>query len=338
MKRFLVFAFLVIIFIALFGVAGFSWWKKNIEAPSGDTSSQRFVITKGKSASEIGEMLYGDGLIRNPLAFKFYVQISNKAKKIQAGEYTLSRHFTLAEIIEKLVSGPDELWITIPEGLRREEIVERFISVLRLDSESASVFRQQFLQGSEGQEGVLFPDTYLFPRNVIAQVVVDKMLKTFDSQYSVYYQVLLDEEAAGGLDNNGIITLASILERETKTDEERPIVAGILLKRLDAGWPLQVDATVQYGLATSLCKAKIDCNWWPNLNSQDLEINSPYNSYKFAGLPPSPIANPGLSSINAVVYPETSDYWFYLHDASGNIHYAQSLDGHNANVRRYLGK
>ena len=135
------------------------------------------------------------------------------------------------------------------------------------------------------------------------------------------------------------MTLASIIERETKGADERPVVAGILLKRLNAGWPLQVDASVQYAVSSSNCRGRIlDCEWWPILTRSDLDIDSRYNTYKYAILPPGPIANPGLTSLQAAVYPQSSDYWYYIHDDKGIIHYAKTHEEHNENVARYLGK
>jgi len=136
-----------------------------------------------------------------------------------------------------------------------------------------------------------------------------------------------------------IVTLASIIERETKTDSERPVVAGILFNRLDIGMGLQVDASLQYAVANAKCKmlnAKCE-NWWPILSKEDLRIESPYNTYKYRGLPPAAIANPGLSSLKAVVFPQETNYLYYLHDADGVIHFAATLDEHNENVRKYLG-
>ncbi len=122
-------------------------------------------------------------------------------------------------------------------------------------------------------------------------------------------------------------------------------MAGILIKSLEAGWPLQAESVVQYSVGIVNCLSvqpgnftPVDCDWWPILTRDDLEINSPYNSYKFEGLPPGPIANPGFSSIEAAVKPKNSEYWFYIHDPSGKIHYAETVAGHNQNVRQYLGK
>jgi UPF0755 protein len=341
MKKFFV-PIAIFFTLAVIGIGAFSWWSENSKAPSRNDNKVRFVIPKGRSATQTGDSLFGAGLIKSPLAFKVYVQVAGKAEKIQAGEFTLSPHLSLVEVVVRLTSGPEELWVTIPEGLRREEIVERFVSNLEMNEKRASVFREQFLSESKSQEGYLFPDTYLFPRDVSASVVVDKMGRTYDSETIQFHTALIDENAAGGLDNMGITILASIIERETKTEEERPVVAGILFNRIEIGMALQVDATVQYAVASESCNGVNPpaggCDWWPVLAKQDLGIDSPYNSYKFTGLPPAPIANPGVSSIRAVIHPEDNDYLYYIHDSESNIYYAETLAEHNQNIRQHLGK
>lgn len=331
MKRFII-PLLLIIFLI---VGGFYWWNQNNKPVSTDESLQSFIIPKGYSASQIGNKLENQSLIKGSLAFKIYVQVTSKSKKIQAGEYLLAPNFSLFKIVNQLISGPVEEWVTIPEGLRREEVVEKYINVLKKDEADAAIFRQDFLALTSDEEGFLFPDTYLFPKAVSASIVVNKMLTTFDSKISTQMET---DIIASEYDLDQVIILASIIERETRNDEERPIVAGILLNRLDIGMGLQVDATVQYALATTECRAGTTCNWWPILTREDMSINSSYNTYKYAGLPPTPIANPSLSSISAVIYPMVSPYLYYLHDGDGKIHYAETLEGHNENIRRYLGK
>lgn len=331
MKRFII-PLLLIIFLI---VGGFYWWNQNNKPVSTDESLQSFIIPKGYSASQIGNKLENQSLIKGSLAFKIYVQVTSKSKKIQAGEYLLAPNFSLFKIVNQLISGPVEEWVTIPEGLRREEVVEKYINVLKRDEADAAIFRQDFLALTSDEEGFLFPDTYLFPKAVSASIVVNKMLTTFDSKISTQMET---DIIASEYDLDQVIILASIIERETRNDEERPIVAGILLNRLDIGMGLQVDATVQYALATTECRAGTTCNWWPILTREDMSINSSYNTYKYAGLPPTPIANPSLSSISAVIYPMVSPYLYYLHDGDGKIHYAETLEGHNENIRRYLGK
>jgi len=318
-------------------IAGFLWWKQNSRPPSGDKTPIRFVVQRGKSAAQIAQALYNQGLIKSPLAFKIYVQITGNAERINFGEFKLTPALTLKEIVEALQGSPAELWVTVPEGLRREEIVEKFIKGLEVEEPQASSFRSEFLLNSQDLEGFLFPDTYLFPRDASASAVVKKLKSTFDAKLT---PELKDKINKSGYSLQEIVTLASLLERETKTDEERPIVAGIILNRLKAGWPLQIDATVQYAIGKAKCQmSNVKCDsWWPILTKEDLEINSPYNSYKFKGLPPTPIANSGFGSLKAAIEPQESEYWFYLHDNEGGIHYAKTIEEHNANIRKFLGK
>jgi UPF0755 protein len=248
------------------------------------------------------------------------LRVTGQITKIQSGEFKLTPSYSLFQTVNTIFKGPVELWVTIPEGLRREEIVQKFANGLGKDA----TFVTDFLQASKGKEGYLFPDTYLLPRDMTAATIVKKMTDTFASKTQ-------NLKNNSGLSFDQAIVLASLLERETKTDAERPIVAGILIKRLNSDWPLQIDATVQYAVGTPK-------NWWPILTLDDLSIKSAFNTYKNQGLPPFPIANPGISSIKAVLNPVESDYWYYIHDNSGQIHYAKTLAEHNANIAKYLGK
>jgi len=305
MKKLLLMPLAVALVIA--GAVG--WFYLNSKPVSSDKNFKDFLIVKGSGASQIGNKLYKEGLIKSPLAFKIYVQIAGKAGKILAGEYRLAPNLSLFEIANQLGKGPIEVWVTIPEGLRREEVADRFSKSLVKDEG----FVQEFLSLSDGEEGYLFPDTYLFPKTASASAVINKMKAVFDSKTSQM-----------GLTRDQVI-LASLIERETKTAEERPIVAGILTNRLEAGMTLQVDATIQYAKG----------NWEPVV-SADKNISSPYNTYKFAGLPPGPIASPGLSSLQAAANPADTDYFYYLHDSKGKIYYARTLAAHNENIRKYL--
>jgi len=331
MKRFII----PILLITFLIFAGIYWWNQSNKPVSTNENLQSFVIPKGYSASQIGNKLEDQDLIKSALAFKLYAQVTNKSKKIQAGEYLLAPSFSLFKIVSQLTSGPVEEWVTIPEGLRREEVVEKYISVLKRNEAEAEVFRQDFLAITAGKEGFLFPDTYLFPKTVSASIVANKMLATFDSKISTQMEADIN---ASEYSLEQVVILASVIERETRKDEERPVVTGILFNRLEIGMGLQVDASVQYALATTECRVGITCDWWPVLTREDMSINSSYNTYKYAGLPPAPIASPSLSSIKAVIYPTDSSYLYYLHDGNGKIHYAETLEGHNENIRKYLGK
>lgn len=296
------------IFLILIVLVGFFLYVKTLFlAPSTDSNKVNFMVNKGSSVSLIGNNLEKAGLIKDAIIFKFYIQLTNSQNKIQAGEFELSKNLTLVQVIEKLKKGPTEILVTIPEGLRREEIAEKYRSTLNKDES----FVKEFLNLSAGKEGYLFPDSYLFPKEATATQIVNRMIATFNLKVKdITYKQLI---------------IASMLERETFADSEKPIVAGIIYKRLENDWPLQVDATLQY----------IKGDWKP-VYSEDKELKSPYNTYTNLGLPPAPIANPGLSSILAAISPEASDYWYYIHDNDGKIHFARDLDEHNANVRKYL--
>ncbi|MEJ2347761.1 MAG: endolytic transglycosylase MltG, partial [Patescibacteria group bacterium] len=160
MKRLIIPIFLAVILI----LGSLLWWKENSQPVSSDEEMQSFVIPRGYSALQTGNKLSNQGLIKSSLAFKFYVQLTAQSKKIQAGEYLLSPSFSLFEIISQLTNGPREIWVTIPEGLRREEIANKYLTSLNKTGAEAMEFRQEFLSLTTGKEGFLFPDTYLFPK------------------------------------------------------------------------------------------------------------------------------------------------------------------------------
>jgi UPF0755 protein len=305
------------------------WFYLMTQPVSADKNFSFFVINKGASVSQIGNKLESAGLVKSALAFKIYITFTGQTTKLTPGEFRLTPSFNLFQTAQTLFKGPVELWVTIPEGLRKEEVAAKFAAGLDQDQN----FIDEFLGDSKGKEGYLFPDTYLFPMDASPSAVVKKMTDTFAAKTAD----LKPENSH--LSTSQAVILASILERETKTEAERPVVAGILINRLNAGMPLQVDASVQYAVSTENCKLKIEnCQWWPILTLEDLKINSPYNTYKYAGLPPAPIANPGLSSLRAVTNPTQSDFWYYIHDKDGQIHYAKTLTEQNANIAKYLGK
>ena len=252
------------------------------------------------------------------LLIKFVVRSHHLDSKLQAGLFKLSPSQTPLEIALALTHGQLDRWLTIPEGFRREQIAELLAQNFHISS-------QQFLQLTQDKEGYLFPDTYLIPVSAQPQQVVDLLLQNYHRQT----QPLTTLFKQSSLTEKQVLTLASIVERETLSDQEKPIVAGILLKRLQHDWPLQVDATIQYILGKP-------GQWWPVPTLADRQIESPYNTYLHQGLPPTPIANPGLASIKAVLQPQSTQYWFYIHDRQGKIHYAVTSEQHQHNIQTYL--
>ncbi|QQG47770.1 MAG: endolytic transglycosylase MltG [Candidatus Woesebacteria bacterium] len=312
---------LIVLTLALSAVA--FWWVDSLKSPNSTfLQKQSFIIQKGETGAAIAKDLKSQGLVKNDLVFRIYLRIKNITKSLPPGEYELSPSQNLQSIVATLSKGPIGVWVTVPEGVRREQIAERIIESFELSGDKAKTFYDEFLKETEGQEGYLFPDTYIFLKSSSVTNIVAKLKSTFD-------QKTQNLNITTGLSLRQTVILASIVERETGKFEENPFVAGILLNRLNAGWPLQADATVQYILGTPQ-------KWWPNVLSEDLKIKSSYNTYTFAGLPIAPIANPGLNALEAAANPKDTPYWYYLHDSGGQIHYAKTLEEHNANIAKYL--
>ena len=179
-------------------------------------------------------------------------------------------------------------------------------------------------------EGYMFPDTYLIPRDATASAIAQMFLDNFNAKVTPQMKA---DALKTGLTFNQTITLASIVEREGRTNADRPMIAGILLNRLKLSMPLQVDATLQYAIGYQ----PFEKSWWKSeISADDKNVDSPYNTYTNTGLPPGPISNPGLDSIKAAIYPTASDYLYYLHDKAGDVHYAKTIEEHDANIQKYL--
>lgn len=281
-------------------------------------SSVIFVINPGESVSKIASDLQQKKLVRSPFAFKLLVARLGVAKKIEAGDFRLSPTMSSQEIALTLTHGALDVWVTIPEGFRSEEIGERLQKSLGINPEDF---------GKAAEEGYMFPDTYLIPKESSADDVAKIMKKNFQNKVDDK----LKSASSSKLSDKELLILASIVEREARSEGERPVVASVLLNRLNIGMALQADATVQYTLG----KSKND-KWWPPVGQEDYKVKSKFNTYLSAGLPPSPICNPGLASISAVASPANTDYLYYLHDKDGHVHFAKTLDEHNANIAKYL--
>lgn len=236
---------------------------------------------------------------------------------IQAGSYKLSPSMNLQEITDTLKHGTLDVWVTFPEGVRAEEVAD-------ILSKNIGGVDDAFRQKLIANEGYLFPDTYLIPRDANADLIIRMMRNNFDKKTASL--PVASNTSKLGED----VIIASLIEREAKNAQDRPLVSSVIHNRLEAGMPLELDATVQYALG------KTEGKWWKQVTSDDLKINSSYNTYKNAGLPPTPICNPGLSSIKAAENPANTNYLFYVSDKNGNLHFATTLDQQNANITKYL--
>lgn len=314
---------IVLIFILILGVFSYLYFKEGtLPVNKNDSSTQIFVIRKGENITEIAKELESQHLIRNRIVFYLVVKRLGISKNIQAGDFRLSPSMNVYEIAKSLTKGTLDIWITIIEGLRKEEIAHIFAKEL-------SFPESEFLK--RAQEGYLFPDTYLIPKDATIETVISILSKNFNNKYS---DEIKAQAQTQNLSQDEAVTLASMVEKEAKLNEDRQPVASVLLKRYRNDWPLQVDATVQYALAYQMEER----TWWKkNLTRQDLAVDSPHNTYLNKGLPPTPISNPGLASIKAVVEADQSiPYWYYLSDSEGKMHFAETLEEHNENISKYL--
>lgn len=328
MKRKLV--SIIVILIAIFFFAK-GWWNSQLTSVSTDKSTKVFVIAKGAKISEIAKELKEENLIKSELVFKIYVKQNNLVNKLQAGSYKLSPSMSTPEILKTLQSGSEDMWVTLIEGWRIEEMAKELSSKLSFSSENS---RERTIQSSEfldlAKEGYMFPDTYLFPKEATTEYITSTLRKTFDARLT---EELRSRIRSQGLSETQGVILASIVEREARSAEARKMVASILLKRFKIGMALNADATVQYALGFQ----EKENSWWKrHLSLDDLKIDSPFNTYLHAGLPPAPICNPGLLSLQAVANADSATpYLYYYHDSKGVSHYAKTLEEHNQNVADY---
>lgn len=317
MKRFSVLLFILMVL----AVSLFFWWQNGLGALSPhDRSEKIFVIKKGSGVKEISSGLKKDRLIKDPIVFFLLVKQRGLDDKIQAGDFRLSPSMDAKTIAENLTHGTLDVWITIPEGKRAEEIGEILKNAL-------PSYQPSWNEALKGQEGYLFPDTYLMPKNAELSLVIALLRDTFEKKYAA-----LIEKYPTRRNKKEIITLASLVEREAKFPNDRPLVASVLLNRLSIGMALQIDATIQYALGYQ----PNEHSWWKkHLTKEDIQLRSPYNTYGNPGLPPTPIANPGTAAIEAILHPANTDYLYYLSDKNGKNHYAKTFEEHRGNIEKY---
>jgi UPF0755 protein len=290
-------------------------------------------IPPGSTGQDIGVILASNGVVRSALEFEVAVRNVNAAQQLQAGTYELTTLMDPAEVVAELVSGPaaSVYRVTIPEGLRVSEILVRlgestphsfadFESALLDGSVSTSLREIPDDPGLQAWEGLLFPDTYEFSQTTEPEAILQRMASTMEQRVeSIDWSAW---EELGFTQYEGIV-LASLVETEVRLDEERPVVSSVIHNRLAEGMALEIDATVLYALDTR------------DPAEFDREVDSPYNTYRNAGLPPTPIAAPGRASLEAAAAPDGTPFFYYvLSDEEGHHAFAETLEEHNANVQK----
>ena len=286
----------------------------------------RVIVPKGASFSAATDSLHGAGLVGSPFLFKLYARAKQTDRNIKPGTYLIKRGTPWSEILDALHGGHGLVnTITIPEGFTISQISPLLAQALSVpvDSVNAAVRDTAVLRRLEiptpTLEGYLFPDTYAFPDGTRPRDAVLEMVKRFEREWKPEWTARLAES---GMSRHEMVTLASIVEREAKIASERPVIAAVYLNRLRENMLLQADPTVQYAHGKHS----------PRLLLKDLEIDSPYNTYKYPGLPPGPIASPGGPSLSAALFPANVKYRYFVAAPDGHHEFRNTLEEHNRAV------
>ena len=330
MKKLLLFLFVLVLLAG--GAAAFVYVRVN-QAYRGYEGAEQFVdLPQGSGSVTIGQRLAAAGVVRDASTFRAALWVSGQGRHLKAGEYRFDRAMTPFEVIDKIARG--EVYVinvTFPEGLTVADMARIFEShgmgsaaSFVTASKEASLVRDLDPAAAD-LEGYLFPETYALSRHTDAPKLIRLMVARFTH---VFTPEMREAAAARGMTVRQAVTLASIVEKETAKAEERPLVAAVYTTRLRIGMPLQCDPTVIYALAKA-------GRYNGNIHKDDLSIDSPYNTYRYPGLPPGPIASPGRASLDAALHPADADYLYFVSRNDGSHEFARTLDEHNRNVHKY---
>jgi UPF0755 protein len=324
----------VLVCVIAAGITIYALTDLNRAAGPASAAQQLFTINQGESVASIAARLEQHRLINSATLFRVDLKLRGAEERIKAGDFQLSAGMTPQQIIEAITAAPSAtmVQVLIPEGWRIGQIADKLADLDLVDRDRfisltmTGTFQYDFLpdRPAGGEiEGYLFPDTYGFPRHGTdrEQRVLDIMLANFGKRVTPDMRT---DVKATGYTLHQIVTLASIVEREAQLDSERARIAGVFYNRLKQGMKLDADPTTQYALGH-------EGDWWPYLRLDPNTVDNPYNTYVHTGLPPGPIANPGLASIEAAIHPERNDYLYFVACGNGAHAFATTLDEHERN-------
>lgn len=329
LKKTLLFLFLLCVVAA---AASFHLWR-GVALPYKGFEGQQFVeIPAGASVSSMGQALANAGVVRDVNSFKLAARIKRAEARLQAGEYRFDDAASAYQVVDRIARGDVYVRsITFPEGRTAAEMAvlfaERGFGEAAAFAEAArNASRVSALDpGAPDLEGYLFPSTYLLPRRASAATLVAQMVASFEKAFDADLRAAA---AAVGFSVREAVTMASLVEEEAQVAAERPIISAVYHNRLRIGMGLQCDATVIYAMQRA-------GTWNGNITRADLAMDSPYNTYRYRGLPPGPIANPGRASLEAAVKPADVPYLYYVSRNDGSHAFATTLEEHNRNVHEY---
>ncbi len=330
MKKLLLFLFVVLLLAV--GAVAFVYLRVN-QPYRGYQGAEQFVdLPSGSGSLAIGQRLVASGVVRDASTFRAALWVSGQGRHLKAGEYRFDRAMTPFEVIDKIARGDVYVInVTFPEGLTMAEMAAIFEShgigsaaSFTDAARNASLIRA-LDPDAKNLEGYLFPETYALGRRADAATLVALMVSRFEH---VFMPELRQAAAARNLTVRQAVTLASIVEKETARADERPLVAAVYTTRLRIGMPLQCDPTVIYALTKA-------GRYAGKIHKDDLSFDSPYNTYRYPGLPPGPIASPGRASLEAALHPADADYLYFVSRNDGSHEFARTLEEHNRNVQKF---
>jgi len=324
MAKFVIgFTLLVVIGVGFVWAFGQTWYPS-----SRDTTAVRFVIEPDQSASLIAANLSKHKLIPSKGVFLIYALLSGDASRFKPGAYSLSASLSVRQIVSSLAHGPSDVSVVFYPGMTIREMdahlaKDGIINEGDLEKENIADLAgdYSFLDGETSLEGYLLPDTYYVAPHAGVGAIIRAMLDNFQKK--------IEPMIASRDDARRDVIIASLIEKEVKKEEDKPLVASVIYNRLKLGMPLQIDAAVRYGACDGVFAG---CS----IGRDDFKIDTPYNTYLHTGLPPTPISNPSISSIRAALSPASTDYLYYLSDSSGNTYFSSTLDEHNDLRAKYL--
>jgi len=283
-----------------------------------------FVVPQKAEQFDVAEELGKQGLVRSG----WLARLIFSGKTVEPGGYRLTKFMWLLDVSSVLQNKPSLVWVTISGCLRREQIGELIGKKLGWDQAKQDEWNGAYKSfGPEYAEGVYYPDTYLIPVEETGAQVAKRFIDHFNEKFAPYAQKFIDANIrwVTGL------KIASLIEREAGGQEDMKLISGIIWNRLNTGMRLQIDATMQYTKGK-----RTDGSWWGNIDLSEINSDSPYNTYLYKGLPPTPICSPSITSIEAVLNPEETDCVYYLHDKTKQIHCAKTYAEHKENIKLYL--
>lgn len=302
-----------------------------LDSPARNSGGAVIDIRKGMNAGEIADLLKKKGIIRSAFLFRAVSCVEGYEGRYRFGRYTIPRKmrtFALARFMAETVPGPFDIKVTIPEGLNIWETASLFFRKAKVDSAAFVRFARNHAAAesmgvdNETLEGYLYPETYFVTEEADARDIIGKMVGQYRRVLSGSIQT---RARTMKMTVNEVMTLASLIETEAANDTERPIISAVFHRRLKLRYPLQANPTIQYVIGEK--RRVLD---------EDLAVDSPYNTYRYRGLPPGPIASPGLKSIIAALYPADTDYLYFVADGNGGHVFSRSLAEHRTAVSRYL--